>query len=103
MTPDKTEALLAEISGKLDILARLYARGLVSEIKKQKDQISILDEAGFKPKQIAEIIGTTSNTVSVSLSAIRKERSVKEAKEKAEEEPEKQAESEAKLEEKKQE
>jgi transposase len=103
MTPDETDALLTEISGKLDVLIRLYAMGLVREIKLQKDQISVLDEAGFKPKQIAEIIGTTSNTVSVALSAIRKERLAKEGKETEGEEAKKQTGAEAKPEEKKQE
>ena len=103
MTPDKTEILLTEISGKLDVLIHLYATGLVKEIKLQKDQISLLDEVGFTPKQIAGIIGTTSNTVRVALSAIRKERATKEAKETPGEEPEKQPVTEAKPEETKQE
>lgn len=103
MTSDKTDGLLKEISDRLDTLIRLYAMGLVREIKLQKDQISVLDEAGFKPKQIAEILGTTSNTVSVSLSAIKKERLAKERKEAAKEETVKPIEVEAKPEEKKQE
>jgi len=103
MTSDKTDGLLTEISNKLDTLTRLYAIGLVREIKLQKDQISVLDEAGFKPKQIADILGTTSNTVSVSLNAIKKERLAKERKEATKEEKVNQAEVEAKPEEKKQE
>jgi precorrin-6B methylase 1 len=103
MTNDKIDGHLQEISNKLDTLIRLYAIGLVREIKLQKDQISVLDEADFKPKQIAEILGTTSNTVSVSLNAIKKERLAKERKEALKEETVKPTEVEAKPEEKKQE
>jgi len=63
------------------MLIRLNALGLVKEIKAQKEQITLLSDAGFQPKQIAGILGTTSNTVSVTLSAIRKERAEKERKE----------------------
>jgi transcriptional regulator len=103
MTADKTDSLLTEISNKLDTLIRLYSIGLVKDIKLQKDQISVLDEAGFEPKQIADILGTTRNTVSVALNAIKKERLAKERKETAKEETVKPTEVEAKTEEKKQE
>ncbi len=39
---------------------------------KQKEQIVILDKAGFGPSEIATVIGSTSNTVNVRLSEIRK-------------------------------
>ena len=38
----------------------------------QKQQIVILDKAGFRPSEIATVIGSTSNTVNVRLSEIRK-------------------------------
>jgi DNA-directed RNA polymerase specialized sigma24 family protein len=38
----------------------------------QKQQIVILDKAGFGPSEIATVIGSTSNTVNVRLSEIRK-------------------------------
>lgn len=60
-----------EISKKIDILTRLLALSLVSE-KKQKDQIFILNKIGLQPKQIAEILNTTTNTVSVTLSKMKK-------------------------------
>jgi DNA-directed RNA polymerase specialized sigma24 family protein len=39
---------------------------------KQKEQIAILDKAGFGPSEIATVIGSTPNTVNVRLSEIRK-------------------------------
>ena len=62
-----------EISDKLDVLIRLVAIGLCGE-KTQREKIDILDMAGLPPKAIAEILGTTPNTVSVALSGLRKER-----------------------------
>ena len=59
------------IAAKLDTLIRLVAIGLC-EGKAQKDQIALLDSAGLQPKAIAAILGTTSNTVSVALSNLRK-------------------------------
>jgi hypothetical protein len=40
---------------------------LVQE-RKQPEQISLLNRAGFRPIEIAALLGTTSNTVSVQLS-----------------------------------
>jgi len=74
---------LAEISRKLDVLIRLSALQLVQNSERQKDQIASLADAGFQPKQIAEILGTTSNTVSVSLNAIKKDRAPRDTKEKS--------------------
>lgn len=81
MSSKKTEALLTEISNKLSTLTRLFTINLVKDIKKQKDQIAVLNEVGFKPKQIADILSTTSNTVSVTLNELKKEGSAKERKE----------------------
>lgn len=40
--------------------------------KKQVEQIALLTLAGFEPKDIADLLGTTPNTVSVTLSKARK-------------------------------
>ncbi len=56
---------------KLDILTRLVATGLVQG-KSQRDQIELLSKVNLQPREIADLIGTTSNTVSVNLTAIRK-------------------------------
>lgn len=38
----------------------------------QNEKIAFLDKSGFQPKDIAEILNTTPNTVRVSLARIRK-------------------------------
>lgn len=43
------------------------------ESMKQKQQIAILDKAGFGQSEIAEVVGSTSKAVSVRLAEIRKE------------------------------
>lgn len=65
------EPELQEVVRRLDRLIRLIAFSLI-EGKKQKDQLLLLSRAGFEPKDIAEIIGTTPNTVRVGLSSLRK-------------------------------
>ena len=66
-----TESQYEALTNKLDLLTRLTALSLIAD-KKQQEQTILLSRAGFQPKQIAEIVGTTSNTVSVALSAHRK-------------------------------
>ena len=56
---------------KLDRVLRLLAVIAVKGMS-QTDQIAILDRVGFAPKEIAEIVGTTSNTVRVGLVGIRR-------------------------------
>ena len=55
----------------LGLTTRLLALQLVDG-KKQVDQIRLLSKAGLTPKQIAELLETSSNTVSVTLSQIRR-------------------------------
>src|SRR2546427_12876910 len=76
---------LLELSSKLDTLIRLTALGLVKDLGKQRQQIELLSDAGFPPKQIADVLRTTRNTVSVALNSIKKERTSKEKSEVAEE------------------
>ena len=56
---------------KIELLTRLVAIGLVNG-KNQQEQIRLLSIAGMKPAEIADLIGTTGNTVNVALSALRK-------------------------------
>ena len=60
-----------ELNRKLDrvlhLLAILAVRGLG-----QAEQIAALNRAGFAPKEIAGVVGTTSNTVRVTLVGIRR-------------------------------
>jgi hypothetical protein len=62
----------AVIADKLDTLIRLVAFVLIDD-KKQTEQIRVLALAGIKPTKIADILVTTSNTVNVALSALRRE------------------------------
>ena len=62
-----------DVVDKLEVLIRLTAIGLCAD-KSQKEKIQILDSAGLPPKHIAEMLGTTPNTVSVALAGLRKER-----------------------------
>ncbi len=48
-------------------LTNLLALLLVKDMKNQGDQIAWLSRAGFKAGEIAGLLGTTSNTVSVVL------------------------------------
>jgi DNA-directed RNA polymerase specialized sigma24 family protein len=61
----------AEIVKRLDSLIRLVAAGVCAN-KSQRDSIEILNAAGLAPKQIAEFLGTSPNTVSVTLSAMKR-------------------------------
>ncbi len=65
------KASLKEIISRLDKVIRLLAISITLD-KKQNEQIGFLNDAGFKPKEIADILGTTGNTVRVALSHIRK-------------------------------
>ena len=62
------EAILNELRHIKKLLVLLCVKDL-----EQKKQIQMLKSAGFKPKEIAELIGTTANTVSVGLNKIKKE------------------------------
>jgi len=56
---------------RLDVIARLLALNLPASIN-QDQKIKILDEMDLGPKEIASILGTTPNTVSVELNKIKK-------------------------------
>lgn len=59
------------LCNKVDTLIKLVATALIAG-KTQREEIYLLSNAGLQPSQIAELIGTTPNTVRVELSAIRK-------------------------------
>jgi hypothetical protein len=65
------ETIQKNILHELKIIKKLLAHNLVTGIKQAK-QIGKLDSMGFQPTEIAEILGTTSNTVNVALSRLRK-------------------------------
>ncbi|MEE4539318.1 MAG: hypothetical protein V2J51_12615 [Erythrobacter sp.] len=57
---------------KLDILIRLQAAALVREMDTQKEKIAFLSQAGLGPSAIADLLGTSPNSVSVALSGLKK-------------------------------
>lgn len=56
---------------RIEVLTKLVAISIVQG-KKQRDQIRLLSIAGMSPSEIAELLGTTTNTVNVALSGLRK-------------------------------
>lgn len=65
---------ISEVSAlekRLETLTKLMAIALVNG-KNQKEQIRLLSMAGIGPKEIADLIGTTPNTVNVALTSLRK-------------------------------
>jgi DNA-directed RNA polymerase specialized sigma24 family protein len=74
--PQTTEQLIAT---KLDQLLRIVALMATRDLK-QRDRIAILNQAGLQPKDIANLLGTSSNTVRVELVALRKSRSARKRK-----------------------
>ena len=67
MAQSTDEQALQKLDQILRILVITVTRGL-----KQREQIALLDQAGFQPKAIAELLGTSSNTVRVELVGLRK-------------------------------
>jgi DNA-binding CsgD family transcriptional regulator len=63
---------LGLVAAKLDTLIRLQATSMVERLATQRERIAFLNKVGLGPKAIAEILGTTSNTVSVALAKMRK-------------------------------
>ncbi len=67
MAQSTDEQALQKLDQILRILVIAVTRGL-----KQREQIALLDQAGFQPKAIAELLGTSSNTVRVELVGLRR-------------------------------
>lgn len=61
-----------EVSEKLDVLIKLQAAALTASMDSSKAKILFLSKAGLRPSLIAEIVGTTTNHVNVTLSQGRK-------------------------------
>jgi DNA-binding CsgD family transcriptional regulator len=61
------EGVLEQLRRVVRLLSVLALRGLT-----QRERILTLSSAGFQPKEIAELIGTTPNTVSVCLTQLRR-------------------------------
>lgn len=65
--------LIISLNAKLDTIIKLMVL-LKTEDKNQSEMIWLLSSAGVQPKDIAEMLGTTSNTVRVALSVLRKQK-----------------------------
>jgi len=63
------EQILAQLDQIRRILVVIATKGA-----KQRDQIAILDQVGLPPKGIADLLGTSSNTVRVELVGLRRAR-----------------------------
>lgn len=75
MNADNTD--LSRIEAKLDTLIRLLALSVASDNHSLKDRAIRLQRAGMTPKDIASLCDTTPNTVSVALSAAKRESKAK--------------------------
>ena len=64
---------ISKLIERVEVLIRLIALGIVAE-KPQQEKIQFLSNAGLAPKDIADMIGTTPNTVRVALAALRKKK-----------------------------
>lgn len=64
--------LNAEFLGKLDMLIKLQALNAVGRFESSREKILFLSRVGMQPKEIAELLQTSPNTVSVTLSKSKK-------------------------------
>lgn len=65
-----------QILSQLDQIRRILAITATSGLK-QREQIALLSRAGLQPKDIADLVGTSSNTVRVELVALRRNKGTK--------------------------
>lgn len=70
MGPMGNEDVLQRIDAKLEQMLRLAAMQVTANMK-QTQAIQMLNSAGFDRKFIADLLGTTPNTVSVTLAKAR--------------------------------
>ncbi|MBZ5616764.1 MAG: hypothetical protein LAO23_22405 [Acidobacteriia bacterium] len=66
--PRTTDELILQ---KIDQILRILAAAATAGMK-QREQIALLNRAGLQPKDIADLLGTSSNTVRVELVSLRK-------------------------------
>ncbi|RUP09082.1 hypothetical protein [Hyphomicrobium sp.] len=66
--------VMSRVESKLDVLIRLTALSLVANVPSLKEKAIILSRAGLAPKEIAALCDSTPNTVSVALSAAKREK-----------------------------
>jgi len=64
----------AAITTRLDAITRLLAMSTI-EGKQLKQQVSLLSSIGMQPREIADVLGKTSNHIRVLLHELRKDAS----------------------------
>ena len=74
---------VSELTKRLDKIIKLLAIQYTSG-KTGKAAIIALSNVGFQPKEVAELVGTTAHTVSVTLNLLKKKRKGKLNEEKSE-------------------
>jgi CRP-like cAMP-binding protein len=76
-----SEPELQQIKRSLDRIAKILAGLLLRDIEdgEQKQKISRLAQCGFNNVEIADMLGTTRNTVAVALHSLRRHRKRKQA------------------------
>lgn len=62
----------------LEEIVRLLAIQLRRDVESQAEAIEEMSRAGFGPTRIAELLGTTPNTVNVAISSAKKRKRQKE-------------------------
>ena len=67
-----SDELLQKLIDQNETLIRLQAANAVKHLEAQKEKIEFLSSCGMRPAEIALVLGTTANTVSVSLARIKK-------------------------------
>lgn len=65
------DTIQKDILHELQVIKKLLALSLLPADDSQLKRIAKLDSLGFRPKDIAEILATSSNTVNVALNRIR--------------------------------
>lgn len=68
MNASKNDLILEE----LQKITKLFVLSLTKDMN-QTEAIAIMSKTGFQPKETAELLGTTANTVRVTLSKKRKQ------------------------------
>jgi DNA-directed RNA polymerase specialized sigma24 family protein len=64
---------LSRVEDKLDTLIRLFALSIIDGVEHTKEKAVLLSKAGLPPKEIAALCDTTPHTISVQLSAARRD------------------------------
>jgi DNA-directed RNA polymerase specialized sigma24 family protein len=62
---------LQELNSKIDILIKLISAGVTAD-RTQAEAIDLLSKTGLQPKEIAEMVGTTANAVSIAIHRSKK-------------------------------